>query len=123
MASPRSPSHDLHISVRPQEERESTEEIAAEASPAHGLDPEIRRALYVYLWDSASVFACASSFVLMFYLRTEMHHAGKYGYELQNLFEGVISLAAVYPFALKSRFVNGDNHGEAIRKMAKSIPV
>ena len=87
------------------------------------LSPAIYRALRVYAWDSASVFACASSFVLMFYLRGESQKTGEYGYLWQNALEGVISVAVVYPFALKSRYVNGDNHREAIRKMAKNIPV
>jgi hypothetical protein len=123
MTSPRSLPHDLHIDVRQLGGNETEEKQSVVTPTASGLDPRILKDLHVYFWDSLSVFACGSSFVLMFYLREDMHKAGAYGYELQNFFEALISLTAVYPFALKSRFVNGDNHGEAIRKMARSIPV
>jgi hypothetical protein len=120
MPSARPPSPDLHINVGlPVDEVEEKSAAAA----YQGLDPAIIRALHVYFWDTASVFACASSFILMFYMREEFHKTGKYGYAWQNFFESVISIVAVYPFALKSRFVNGENHGEAIRKMVKSIPI
>jgi hypothetical protein len=121
MASARPPSPGLHIDVGLSVDE--VEEKPATADNYQGLDPAIKRALHVYLWDTASVFACASSFILMFYMREEFHKTGKYGYAWQNFFEGVISIAAVYPFALKSRFMNGENHREAMRKMMKAIPV
>jgi hypothetical protein len=120
MASARPPSPGLHINVGLAVDE--VEEKAA-VDDYRGLDPAIKRALKVYFWDTASVFACASSFILMFYMREEFHKTGKYGYAWQNFFEGVISIAAVYPFALKSRFVNGENHREAMRNMIKAIPV